>query len=393
MKSVYFVFSCVLTLISLSLFSNETALSKENLAEELKAIGYNVLQVSNGGDNALHLAVKKQNLDAISLLLDYGFHPSRANKGGNTPLHLAAAKGNLPICISLLKRGADLNSENELGQTPYHKAMVNPYPNLISLFESYGYRPTDPFKDYLIASGLQPDKIDNAGNHLLHRLAKTKNVELMRATLERGYSPEVWNNKGESPLSFAIKNKDLQMLQLIDESYHLLTLESHPFPGEWTLITENDFKTAIQALWKEGLAFIFETNPKVIEPLINEHNEKGINAFHYACAKGDLEIIKMFIDNGANLNLLTLSEYHYGPNDPIHWTRDDWDAFSEFSMNGDLAAYSAESGHVHPVASPLAIVSLLHPEQEDLISFLTDLGARYDYKASIDNQELQDYLK
>lgn len=360
-------------------FTNLVASPKEELAEQLKEMGYDVLKVSNSGDNALHLATKKLNLVAIKLAVEYGMSISRTNKAGDSPLHLAASKGNLPICEYLLSQGADMNQANILGQTAYHKALGKPNCDLLSLFESNGYNSHDPFKDYLIASGLNPDSVDNSGNQLMHRLSKTKNLELMHKALESGYSPDVLNKKGETPLTLAIKNQDLEMAKLLNEYGNQITM--------------NDIFALVKLNWLEGLTLLESYPQEHVQSLLNEHNEKGIAPIHYACVMGDFNVLNYLVQLGANVNLLTLFEYEYGPQDPVYWNSYDWDTFAEFGNLGDLQRYKQDSGYIHPVVSPLAIINYFHPTKADLTALFINAGAKYVYHDSIRDHMLEEYLK
>ncbi len=377
-SDLFFLLNLVITCFIVSPSFAES--TKEEIACQLDQMGYDVLRVSNSGDNALHLATKKLNLDAIKLLIEYGISFSRTNKAGDTPLHIASSKGHLEICQYLVDIGADINLENALGQTPYHKALKKPFPGLISFFEAKGYCPKDPFTDYLIAHDLNPDFVDSGNNQLIHRLAKSKNLELARKTLESGFSPNIINKKGESPLTLALKNQDLEMVQLLVEYK--------------AIFNRADVVLVIKKGWIEGLRFIFTILSKEhVAQLLNWPNENGIAPIHYACLVGDLEVLSFLIECGADVNLLTKSEYHYGPRDPVRWNNNDRDAWGEFGNPSDLDRYRVESGYIHPVASPLAIVMCFHSGEADLLKLLIDMGAQYVFHYSIQDQQLADYLK
>ena len=354
--------------------------SKEEIATKLAEMGYDVLRVSNSGDNVLHLATKKGNLEAIELAIAYGINVSRTNKAGDTPLHLAASKGQLEICQYLVDAGSDINHTNALGQTPYHKALKQPFPELLSFFKEVGYRPNDAFIDYLVAHDLTPNSVDNSGNQLMHRIVKTKNLELARNALENGFDPNIYNKKGESPLTLALKNQDLEMVQLL--------LEHQAVP------LRTDIFVVVQANWMDALKALEQ---KWIDPITwlcsDYSNEKGIYLIHYACAKGNLEMINYLIEHGARVNQCTESQYVYGPRDPIHWSQADWDAWYELSNSGDLSKYTEGSGYVHPKVSPLAVVEYFHPERTDLKEQLIDKGAKSVHYSSVKNEEVENYLK
>lgn len=356
--------------------------SSNEIAEQLLELGFDVYRVTNAGDNVLHSAVKKKNLEAVKLSIDFGVPVSRANKAGDTPLHIAAAKGDLIISKYLIECGADLSITNNLSQTPYHKSLTIKDTDLMNYFIQVGYQPGDPTEDLLIAMGLNPNHIDNGGNSILHRVAKSKNLVLMRKLLEEGYSPYTWNKKEETPLTIAVKAQDSEMVVLLAEFQH----------DETALADIKDLKIAIKSNWLAGVELLFAMDRnQVCQDQINSHDDKGIALIHYACTTGNFEIIELLVNLGADINLLTSSEYYHNPNDPCYWSDDDWDTFGE--LGNDIDRYSEGSGYVHPVVSPLTIIKRLHPNHASLIEFLVSLDATEHYESSVKNESVEEYLK
>ena len=377
-KVLFSFFAFFLLVISSGLSAES---SREEIKEQLLGLGYDVFRVSNGGDNVLHLAAKKQNLEVVELILAYGIDPSRVNKAGDTPLHIAAGKGNLPICQLLVEAGSAITLRNNLGQTPYHKALAKPYEEILQFFEEYGFQPGDDFEDHLLALSINPEHMDAAGNTWLHRLAKVGNLELMNAALQHGHDPFVYNKKMETPLSIAVKRKDLEMTQLL-AGYR---------KQEKTLISFEDLILATKANWAEGLEFLLSAAPHLIQR-IDHCDSKGISLIHYGCAEGNLEIVQLLIEFGSDVNKLTQSEYRYGPTDPYYWSSHDWDVWAEVSYDSDMFRYEKDSGYLHPVVSPLAIVRYLHPNNVELQTLLVEHNAQSYYCDSIRNESLEQYL-
>ena len=81
------------------------------------------------GNMPLHLAVRRKDPWAVSMLLTSGAQVNRPNGSGSTPLELAASGWNTKMSPSqnkvlefLLKSGANVNEQNELGRTVLHVA-------------------------------------------------------------------------------------------------------------------------------------------------------------------------------------------------------------------------------------------------------------------------------
>ena len=55
-------------------------------------------------------------------------------------------------------------------------------------------------------------------------------------------------------------------------------------------------------------------NDELLKDFINEKNDQGVTALHYASFRGNVKIIKLLIENGANLYAKTnrkLNIFHY----------------------------------------------------------------------------------
>ena len=81
------------------------------------------------GETPLHIAVQKNNLEAVLILInsDKNLDINSQNKKGETPLHLAFKKTEKKIIEILINKGAEINIKNNLGQTPVHNACINKF--------------------------------------------------------------------------------------------------------------------------------------------------------------------------------------------------------------------------------------------------------------------------
>lgn len=88
--------------------------------------------VNSSGENALHLAVRSDNLACLSWLLALGIdgnteydkhlYIEKRNNSGDTPLLLATSMGCFEMTRSLYRAGADVRSLNYLGESALHLA-------------------------------------------------------------------------------------------------------------------------------------------------------------------------------------------------------------------------------------------------------------------------------
>ena len=74
------------------------------------------------GATALHWAAHRGDVEAAALLIEAGADVNAANRLGATPLWLAARSGNAPIVEALLEAGANPNVTLRMGETPLMSA-------------------------------------------------------------------------------------------------------------------------------------------------------------------------------------------------------------------------------------------------------------------------------
>jgi ankyrin repeat protein len=77
--------------------------------------------VTDEGENALHVAVRWNDVEAIKLLLAKGINVSQPGDLGHTPLHEACMAGSLEMVTLLVDNGADLFALTE-GYPPFTMA-------------------------------------------------------------------------------------------------------------------------------------------------------------------------------------------------------------------------------------------------------------------------------
>lgn len=83
----------------------------------------NVNASSSDGDNALHVVVRWNDVQAAVTLINAGIDINKAGDLGYTPLHIACMQGNLEIVKLLIARGADIFALSE-GVPPFTSARL-----------------------------------------------------------------------------------------------------------------------------------------------------------------------------------------------------------------------------------------------------------------------------
>ena len=148
------------------------------------------------GPGALHIttplseAVEWGHKDVVEILLGAGADPNKlAHYDNIDPLHIASAHGNPDMVQLLLHSGADPNIVNdwENGWTPLH----------YSINHAAG-------QDFLILG---------EGEVIEERYR-----EVIKLLLDNGGDPNIEDDNGETPLSFALKKGDIFVIRMIEEA-------------------------------------------------------------------------------------------------------------------------------------------------------------------------------
>ena len=86
----------------------------------------------------LHTLVKKDNKDALKLLINHGVDVNAKDDDAGTPLHNAVWEQNKEIVELLINHGADVNAKNDDAGTPLHAASMKDNKEIVELLINRG---------------------------------------------------------------------------------------------------------------------------------------------------------------------------------------------------------------------------------------------------------------
>lgn len=66
------------------------------------------------GHTALHLAVRRCQVEVVRCLLRHQCNVDKQDRHGNTPLHVASKDGNLPVVVAICSAKASLDLPNKV---------------------------------------------------------------------------------------------------------------------------------------------------------------------------------------------------------------------------------------------------------------------------------------
>ncbi|MCH9633839.1 MAG: hypothetical protein S4CHLAM7_05730 [Chlamydiae bacterium] len=316
-------------------YSDSYTFLKPNEAEiKLKSLGIDPNYSNNAGDNALHLACKKNNFEAVKLLISYGIDPSVGNKKNYIPLHFAVKKGFVDIADHLLKN------------TPE------------TLFTS-----------------AWDDKVGHISPFSL--VSKSKNLEML--------------------LLFSHYKKDLieDIKDIVAYDYGLgwNDFEDNDKNTAYyfsVYMIYNSFKDG----WFEGAQYLQEKHPEIF--LDQDLFIFNKNLLHLACAAGNLDCVRFLLEEkGYDVNKVNQSEMKLAQRtiyESDYWSNSDWSAWAEAPCSGGGNIGVVRAGHseiqLDPIASPLTVVKTLHPRNTALIEYLEQQGGKTFFQASDNDKSL-----
>ncbi|XP_062547697.1 ankyrin-3-like isoform X3 [Armigeres subalbatus] len=228
---------------------------------------------------ALHIAAKKDDVKAATLLLENEHNPDVSSKSGFTPLHIAAHYGNVNVAQLLIEKGADVNFTAKHNITPLHVACKWGKLNMVSL---------------LIKNSARIDSVTRDGLTPLHCAARSGHDQVIDLLLEHNADIIAKTKNGLAPLHMAAQGEHVSAAKI------LLVNKS---PVDDITI---DYLTALHVAAHCG-------HVKVAKLLLDRNadpNARALNGFtplHIACKKNRIKVVELLLKHGATISATTES--------------------------------------------------------------------------------------
>ncbi|XP_035775007.1 serine/threonine-protein phosphatase 6 regulatory ankyrin repeat subunit B-like isoform X2 [Anopheles albimanus] len=269
----------------------------EILADKYRA---SIYERTKDGSTLMHIASLNGHAECATTLFRKGVYLHMPNKGGARSIHTAAKYGHVGIISTLLNKGEKVDVPTNDHYTALHIAVQSAKPAVVETLLGFGaevhvrggrlretplhiaarVRDGDRCALMLLKSGAGANKTTDDGQTPVHVAAKNGNTMTLDLLLEDNGDPLIKSNVGETPLHLGARNCHPQIVK------HLI-----------------DF-----VMMKHG--------KEVLRNYLNFTNEDGATALHYACQvtkdevkkpNGDRDIVKMLLENGADVALNTKS--------------------------------------------------------------------------------------
>lgn len=271
------------------------AVSAGNLetASALLAAGADPDSSDGDGETALIYAAFENRPDIAAVLLGSNARVG-LTWGGSTALDFAVSRGSLETARLLIDNGADVRRVYPSGRTPLHIATRNYHTEVAAL---------------LIDRGAEVDAQDNSGaTPLLEAVGKGMD-DLVKLLLDAGADPLRKNNAGIAPIEAAASKGRADLTRA------LLATVGHPPEELLTLAIHKDYLDIVATLLTSGMDgspalhdAALKGRVDMLKVLlakgadVNHKTNTGATPLHDAAIGGHVEAVRILLEHGANVN-------------------------------------------------------------------------------------------
>jgi ankyrin repeat protein len=238
------------------------------------------LAVAAGVDSRLADAVMRTDRDTVRSLLQQKADVNATQADGMTALHWAASQNDLETAQLLLRAGAKPDAATRYGVTPLFFACENGNAALI---------------DLLLRAGVNPNSANPGGETALMTAARTGKLDAVKLLLDRGASIDAKESvREQTALVWAVVEKHADVVKL------LLARGADVNAQTKTEIPEG---TTGKPEAKSG--DIGAHGPGMYRGRAVPSPSGGLTPLHFAARDGNLEMARILVDAGADLERLS----------------------------------------------------------------------------------------
>ena len=172
----------------------------DDIARHIRVNPSVVNKAGRGQYTPLHVAVLRNNLSAVELLIEYKADPNLLTSADENVLHLAVKRGTSVMVETLMKAGANPSQRDRVGWTPLHHAAAKSKTEIAKV---------------LIAMGADVNFRSAAGGTALHEAAASGSAEMIELLLQAGVEKSLKSNDGKTALDIAIEFGNQEAINLL----------------------------------------------------------------------------------------------------------------------------------------------------------------------------------
>ncbi|CCD61795.1 Ankyrin-2 [Caenorhabditis elegans] len=292
---------------------------------------------------ALHIAAKKDDTTAATLLLQNEHNPDVTSKSGFTPLHIAAHYGHENVGQLLLEKGANVNYQARHNISPLHVATKWGRTNMANLLLSRGAIIDSRTKDLLTP---------------LHCAARSGHDQVVDLLVVQGAPISAKTKNGLAPLHMAAQGDHVDAAR---------TLLYHRAPVDDVTV---DYLTPLHVAAHCGHVRV----AKLLLDRSADPNSRALNGFtplHIACKKNRIKVVELLLKYRAAIEATTESGLT-----PLH--------VAAFMGAINIVIYLLQQGanpDVETVRGETPLHLAARANQTDVVRVLIRNGAKVDAQA------------
>jgi len=369
--------------------------------KRLLSAGADLTLANKYGATPMSLAAEVGNAEILGLLLEAGANADSPNPEGQTALLAVARTGNLKAAQLLLAKGATVDAREKWGgQTALMWASARRHPEMMQLLISKGAdvnaRSTDRnYQRHVTAEG-RPKSLDSGGLTPLLYAARENCRACVDVLLKNRVDIDLADPDGVSPLLVAIMNANWDLAEQL--------VMAGADVNHWDMYGESPLFIAINQRSKldgghasidpmnqvNGLSMVkllldHGANPNMqlfFKPanLSGPTNTKGSTPLIRAANNGDMDIVKLLLEKGADATLYTADRQT-----PIHAAILGRSAEAQvgemirlFQKAGTDVNVVALVNHPEEVRGGSALHYAVRKRQKETIKLLASLGINMD---------------
>jgi ankyrin repeat protein len=277
--------------------------------------GANINAKNNNGLSTLSIAIMNDNIEAAKLLIDKGADINAIDIKGDNLLIKALEECRIDTAKLLINKGIDVNFIPEDGisalmtvclmNTKNDRTKENLSGSTLVRFEMYSQDDYFELIELLIANGADVNSKGFGGMSALGAAASVDNIEAIKLLIEKGADVNAKDNNGQTALFYATTFDNAEAIKLLIANGADVNQKFQKEHEDFTLLL-----SAIMKHWankstspEEQLATL-----RTIQLLINLGADvnTGFPLFYASFILKSKEITQLLIDNGADIDRLTL---------------------------------------------------------------------------------------
>ena len=276
-------------------------------------------------------AVQSKHMRLLIQLIRGGNEINAIDAWGRTATHYAVSMNNQEALKLLLDHGADANLADNDGNTPLDMWPVHENKEMLALLHAAGAKPLDLWQaaanndrlsaERLLTAGADAKAENAAGNTAFDVAVESGHDALAAILLKAVAGINGRDEKSWTPLHWAIVADDWDLVRELIEAGADISLGSQQDALEIAKLMNSETKLievfidakGVDAIVRDGRTVLiyaaWNGSTEVVKLLIdngadlNHKNNFGGTALIYAAYKGDTELVKLLIDSGADQNI------------------------------------------------------------------------------------------